>query len=281
MRTTRCATSQWPSKTPGHERPRTRLGELEPAELGLTGPIPFELGNLADLRLLALGGNDLTGPVPPKLGKLTQLQALQLDGPVIPAAVHADESPGDSRADAEQSLPGLAIPYRAQAQESGDPDRESADIAASRYDVGLTGPIPPGIWNLKDLTLLTLSRNRLTGGIPPGIGNLANLEQFSVQDNQLTGAVPAALWTLTDLTVLAIAGNQLTGSIPPEIADLGDLEIFWVANNDLSGSIPPEIGSLGELTHLGLHDNSLTGIVPASLGNLTSLAPTGPPAPTG
>ncbi|MDE2715522.1 MAG: hypothetical protein OXI33_00710 [Chloroflexota bacterium] len=135
----------------------------------------------------------------------------------------------------------------------------------------MTGPIPPEIWNLRDLTLLTLGRNRLTGGIPPEIGNLTNLEQFSVQDNQLTGAIPAALWTLTDLTVLAIAGNRLTGSIPRAIGDFGNLKTLWAADNNLSGSIPPEIGNLDSLTHLGLHDNSLTGTVPASLGDLSSL----------
>ena len=264
-------------------------------EAGLTGPIPPALGNLTELRLLALGGNAMTGAIPPELGNLTELiglylwgnsltggippelgnlsrlQALQLDGPVVSAAAHADGIPGSSRADAEQPMPGFAVPYRAQAREFRDRDPGSGDIAASRNNVGLTGPIPPGIWNLTDLTLLTLGRNRLTGGIPPEIGNLPNLEQFSVQDNQLTGAIPAALWTLTDLTVLAIAGNQLTGSVPREIGDLEDLEIFWAANNDLSGPIPPEIGSLDSLTHLGLHDNSLTGTVPASLGNLRAL----------
>ena len=264
-------------------------------EPGLTGPIPPELGNLAELRLLALGGNAMTGAIPPELGNLTELiglylwgnsltgaippelgnlsrlQGLQLDGPVASAAANADGIPVDARADAEQPRPEFAVPYRAQAREFRDRDPESADIAASRNNVGLTGPIPPGIWNLRDLTLLTLARNRLTGGIPPEVGNLTNLEELSVQDNQLTGAIPAALWTLTDLTLLSIAGNRLTGSIPPEIGDFGNLKIFWAANNDLSGSIPPEIGGLDSLTHLGLHDNSLTGTVPASLGNLTSL----------
>ena len=264
-------------------------------EPGLTGPIPPELGNLADLRVLALGGNNLTGAIPaelgrlteltalylwgnsltgtipPELGNLSKLQALQLDGPVVSAPAHADGVPGDSRADVEQPLSGLAAPFQPQARESGDRAAESADIAASRNNVGLTGPIPPGIWNLTDLTLLTLGRNRLTGGIPPAIGNLTKLEQFSVQDNQLAGAIPAALWTLTDLTVLAFSGNQLTGSIPPAIGNFANLEIFWAANNNLSGSIPPEVGSLDSLTHLGLHDNSLTGTVPASLGNLTAL----------
>ena len=47
-------------------------------ENDLTGPIPPELGNLANLERLILGDNDLTGPIPPELGRLTDLELLSL-----------------------------------------------------------------------------------------------------------------------------------------------------------------------------------------------------------
>lgn len=239
-------------------------------EPDLTGPIPSELGNLANLRLLALGGNDLTGTIPPELGNLshltglylwgngltgtippelgnlTSLQALQLDGrSTASAATFADAGPGaQGSRSAGPSAQELAAPYHYLGLED---DQESAAVAASQGNVGLTGQIPPEFRNLTGLTLFTLGHNRLTGGIPSWIGNFTRLEEFAVHN------------------------NQLTGGIPQEIANLGDLELFWAANNNLSGSIPPEIGNLDALTRLGLHDNSLTGNIPPALGDLTSL----------
>ncbi len=42
----------------------------------LSGPIPPDLGNLANLSDLRLGGNQLSGPIPPELGNLANLQLL-------------------------------------------------------------------------------------------------------------------------------------------------------------------------------------------------------------
>ena len=65
------------------------LWDLSLSKNKLTGPIPPELGRLANLAGLGLGDNQLTGPVPPTLGRLTNLLWLdlnynQLTGPVPP-----------------------------------------------------------------------------------------------------------------------------------------------------------------------------------------------------
>ena len=46
----------------------------------LSGPIPHELGNLANLEVLNLGDNELSGPIPPELGNLVDLETLWLWG---------------------------------------------------------------------------------------------------------------------------------------------------------------------------------------------------------
>ena len=53
----------------------------------LSGPIPSELGNLANLQELNLWGNQLSGPIPSELGNLANLEHLwlrrnQLSGPI-------------------------------------------------------------------------------------------------------------------------------------------------------------------------------------------------------
>jgi hypothetical protein len=45
----------------------------------LSGPIPPELGNLANLQQLGLGSNQFNEPIPPELGNLTNLQFLYLN----------------------------------------------------------------------------------------------------------------------------------------------------------------------------------------------------------
>ena len=55
----------------------------------LSGPIPPELGNLANLKKLDLVGNALTGPIPPELGNLGIIRELDLSnnmlsGPIPP-----------------------------------------------------------------------------------------------------------------------------------------------------------------------------------------------------
>ena len=53
-----------------------RVTRLYLGDKGLTGMIPPELGNLANLRYLYLHDNQLTGSIPPELGNLAKLGTL-------------------------------------------------------------------------------------------------------------------------------------------------------------------------------------------------------------
>ena len=160
---------------------------------------------------------------------------------------------------------------------------------------GLTGPIPPALGRLGNLTILDLSLNRLTGPIPPELGDLAHLTSLNLLENRLTGAVPVELGNLTDLEGLGLGNNQFTGPIPPEFGGLTQLSALRLFNNGfdgplpselgnllrlrnldvsgnrLEGPVPPAIGGLDELVNLRLRRNQLTGKVPAEFGQLTSL----------
>ena len=99
----------------------------------LSGSIPLELGNLANLERLWLYNNQLSGSMPPELGNLANLETLWL------------------------------------------------------HNNQLSGSIPPELGNLANLERLGLYNNQLSESIPPELGNLANLERLHLSNNQLAG----------------------------------------------------------------------------------------------
>ncbi len=124
---------------------------------GLSGKIPPELGNLANLESLWLHRNTLSGEIPQELGNLANLSELYL---------HENELSG-------------GIP-----PELGDlPNLEWLWLHKNR----LSGEIPPELGSLANLESLLLSDNRLSEDIPPELGNLANL--LSRCNDTLTGRV--------------------------------------------------------------------------------------------
>ncbi len=136
---------------------------------------------------------------------------------------------------------------------------------------GLSGPVPPELGNLANLTRLDLAHNFLSGPVPTELGRLTDLELLHLGDNDLSGPVPPELSELASLTWLSLSSNGLTGPIPPELGSLADLGSLYLGGNDLIGPIPPELGELTNLTRLSLSSNSLTGPIPTELARLTDL----------
>ena len=56
----------------------------------LSGPIPSELGNLANLGFLSLRDNQLNGPIPSELGNLANLQELILDSNQLSGSIPSE-----------------------------------------------------------------------------------------------------------------------------------------------------------------------------------------------
>jgi len=64
------------------------------------------------------------------------------------------------------------------------------------------------VYSVKDTDVLDLSLLELTGPIPPEIGYLTNLTSLTLFYNQLTGEIPPEIGNLTNLTTLSLAFNQ-------------------------------------------------------------------------
>lgn len=243
------------------------LAELERLVLDgnqFTGTVPPELGNLGKLTILNLRDNSLTGSIPPELGALASLDTLDLfnndlSGTIPPALGDLSSVLRFTVGWNELSGP---IPA-----ELGRLDNAEY-INFSRNE--LTGTIPPELGGLDAIELISVSRNNLTGTIPPELGEMATLERLYLYDNQLTGEIPPELGRLTRLDLLWAHDNQLSGSIPPEFANLTALEVLRAHGNGLSGEVPSLLGSL-PLRLLLLHDNALRGGLPAEIGDIGTL----------
>ena len=198
----------------------------------LSGEIPPELGNLANLEWLELYENQLSGEIPPELGNLVNLRELRLYDNQLSGEIPAELG----------NLSSL----------------EHLDL----YDNQLSGEIPAELGNLSSLEHLDLSDNELRE-IPPELGNLTNLYALYLAGNELR-EIPPELGNLTNLAALGLYSNQLS-EIPPWLGDLTNLSALYLYDNQLSGEIPPELGNLVNLRELRLYDNPLSGCVPAVL----------------
>ena len=201
-----------------------RVTRLLPANNRLSGSIPSELGNLANLDTLWLHDNQLSGSIPPELGNLAILHWLslsynQLSGSIPPELGNLD------------NLDYLYL-----------------------YNNRLSGSIPSELGNLANLVSLALHNNQLSGSIPSELGNLANLLGLLLSNNRLSGSIPSELGNLANLESLWLLDNQLSGSIPPELGSLANLDTLRLSGNQLSGCIPAKLLDVrsNDVARLGL-----------------------------
>ena len=169
----------------------------------LTGTIPADLGNLANLQSLYLFDNQLGGPIPAALGNLASLHDLVANHNQLSGGIPAELG----------SLTNLRFLFLNSNQ--------------------LSGAIPPALGSLESLEVLALNENQLTGPIPATLGDLGSLQQLRLQLNQLSGQVPLAV---------ALLGGQL-GLVPCSFRPgnpglfMPDTPDYRAADLDLDGII--------------------------------------------
>ena len=139
---------------------------LNLSEMGLSGEIPSEIGDLTNLTNLDLGGNQLSGEIPSEIGDLTNLTVLDLGGNQILGEIPSEIC----------NLTNLT----------------ELELGGNQ----LSGEIPSCFGNLTKLTFLHLEYNQLSGEIPSEIGDLTNLIWLNFIHNQLSGEIPSSICNL-------------------------------------------------------------------------------------
>lgn len=222
-----------------------RVVELRLRDNRLSGPIPPELGNLANLRDLDLKDNRLTGEVPAWLDSLTNLEILNLSWNRLSGTI----SPRLGNLSKLQKL------Y----------------LGANQ----LGGEIPPELGKLTHLRELGLGDDlSLSGEIPPELNNLTRLEVLDLGLSEMSGPIPAWLGDQRHLRKLYLDGNQFSGEVPPELGKLTRLELLTLDGNAaLLGALPQALTRMTDLYALTFHDTGLCApldrVFQAWLGNVS------------
>ncbi|PIA59349.1 hypothetical protein AQUCO_00400320v1, partial [Aquilegia coerulea] len=222
----------------------------------IVGSIPLGFENLFNLALLGLENNFFTGRVPQGIGELKNLQQLVLNKNKLSGKIPS-------------SLGNLTQLYELYLQQNN-----------------FTENIPSNLWTLSQLRILNLSRNNLsgwmdkevisfpsllikldlahnslTGSIPFEIGSLKNLEELDVSENKLSGQIPTSLGDCLSLERLCMEGNLLEGNIPSSLSSLKGIQDLDLSHNNLSGRIPKGLETLSNMRRLNLSFNELEGVL--------------------
>ena len=217
---------------------------------GLSGPVPSELGNLANLTSLNLAHNFLGGPIPTELGHLANLTSLDLSHNAI-----TDVSALSSLIKIQRLR--LDINNITDISElSGLTNLTSLGLS---YNNAITDLSP--LAGLTNLTYLNLARNNITD--ISELSGLTNLTHLLLSYNAITDV--SALSGLTKLSWLLLWGNNITDV--SALSGLTNMRRLHLAQNNIT-----DISALSGLTNLDrldLERNNIT--VVSALSGMTDL----------
>ncbi|CAA2976909.1 probable LRR receptor-like serine threonine-kinase At3g47570 [Olea europaea subsp. europaea] len=224
---------------------RHRVIALNISDMGLTGTVPPQVGNLTFLVSLNMNRNVFYGNLPQEFGNLRNLQQLSMDhnqiNGVIPEEIVNLNNLKNLSMDNNQ----------------------------------ISGLFRVNLFNKSSLEYLSLRNNELSGYIPREIGNFTMLKKLYLQNNTFTGLIPQEVSSLHKLKEIYLSYNSLNGSItsiPPGLFNISTLKEIGFTSNDLSGYLPLDLGNrLPNLKELKLNLNKIGGIIPPSISNASKL----------
>ncbi|XP_016496750.1 uncharacterized protein LOC107815650 [Nicotiana tabacum] len=267
-----------------------RVIKLNISDMGFTGTIPPQLGNLSFLISLDLSYNNFQGELPPEFTRLEKLRTINLSFNNFTGEI--PKFLGDL-----QDLQMFAIENNSFSGfiPSSIANMKNLGFLNLRYN-NLEGNIPLGIATLQSLKWLSFGFNKLNGSNVLSIFNISTLEYLDLGNagltddlpsdlcrrlprlqrlglnfNMLSGEIPRSISECSELQVLLLLQNNLIGAIPRQLGKLQLLQILALGFNKLQGTIPDEIGHLYNLKQLGMEKNKLTGSIPLTIFNISSL----------
>ncbi|KAH9667275.1 Receptor-like protein 15 [Citrus sinensis] len=142
------------------------------------------------------------------------------------------------------------------------------DLSRNYFSGGLSQSVVTGCFSLE---LLDLSNNNFEGQFFSEYMNLTRLRHLYFENNNFSGKIKDGLLSSTSLQVLDISNNILSGHIPHWMGNFSsELEILSMSKNHLEGNVPVQLNNLERLRILDISENRLSGPMASSL-NLSSV----------
>ncbi|PWA77216.1 Concanavalin A-like lectin/glucanase, subgroup [Artemisia annua] len=193
-----------------------RLKVLDLRNCGITGGVPFSIGNLTSLSELYLSGNGLTGTIPSSFGMLSRIKVLDLSRNLLAGSV--PECFGNLVNVRYLNLSGNSLRSVVPAQIGNLADLSVLDLSCNKF----SGDLPVTLWSLPHLSFLDVSDNKFVGVLPNiSLNDNVTKAAINLSHNMFYGALTLVLkrFSYVDLSY-----NYFQGRIPDYASDVSYLD---------------------------------------------------------
>lgn len=205
------------------------VSEIQLNSHKLSGQLPLTFNQLADLKRLYLGHNNLSGSISSQFNQ-TRLHILWLQDNAFSGAI-------------PDSFVQLSF---------------LQDLNLSNNQIN--GNLPYNIGNLSRLESLNLATNQLIGTLPQSFGQLNRMTRLDLHDNQFTGTI-TVIANLCLLKQLDIRKNQFNGKLD-DLTNLPDMRTMDLGSNNFEYSFPWLLAQNKQILRIDVHDTHLSGQLP-------------------